>query len=47
MRPRLITSENAERRVRFLADDWNELPLTGRMKTPLGRTEPFVVDFRD
>lgn len=30
----------------FLADDWNELPMTGRMKTPLGRTEPFVVDFR-
>lgn len=31
----------------FLADDWNELPLNGRMKTPVGKTEPFVVDFRD
>jgi len=41
----VILTPNAE--FGFLADDWNELPLTGRMKTPLGRTEPFVVDFRD
>lgn len=41
----VILTPNAE--FDFLADDWNELPLTGRMKTPLGRTEPFVVDFRD
>ena len=31
----------------FLGDDWNELPLTGRMKTPVGKAEPFTVDFRD
>lgn len=31
----------------FLADDWNELPLTGRMKTPVGKGEPFIVDFLD
>lgn len=31
----------------FLADDWNELPLQGRMKTPVGKSEPFTVDFRD
>ncbi|HMQ72653.1 MAG TPA: hypothetical protein PKD25_09060 [Rubrivivax sp.] len=30
----------------FLADDWNELPLQGRLKTPTGKSEPFVVDFR-
>lgn len=30
----------------FLADDWNELPLQGRLKTPTGKNEPFVVDFR-
>jgi hypothetical protein len=30
----------------FLADDWNELPLQGRLKTPTGKDEPFVVDFR-
>lgn len=27
----------------FLADDWNEVPLTGAMVTPAGKTEPFVV----
>ena len=41
----VILTPNAE--FGFLADDWNELPPTGRMTTPLGRTEPFVVDFRD
>lgn len=30
----------------FLADDWNEVTLKGRMKTPTGKTEPFTVDFR-
>lgn len=41
----VILTPNAE--FDFLADDWNELPLTGRMKTPAGRNEPFIVDFRD
>jgi hypothetical protein len=27
----------------FLADDWNEVPLTGSMVTPAGRTMPFEV----
>ena len=27
----------------FLADGWNEVPLTGTMITPAGRTEPFEV----
>lgn len=27
----------------FLADDWNEVPLTGAMVTPPGRTMPFEV----
>lgn len=27
----------------FLADDWNEVPLTGTMVTPASKTEPFVV----
>jgi hypothetical protein len=27
----------------FLADDWNEVPLTGAMVTPVGRTMPFEV----
>ena len=30
----------------FLADNAAELPLTGRMETPTGKTEPFVVDYR-
>lgn len=30
----------------FLADDWNEVTLKGRMKTPVGKAEPFTVDFR-
>lgn len=30
----------------FLADDWNEVTLQGRLKTPLGKAEPFTVDFR-
>lgn len=28
----------------FLADDWGELQLTGTMNTPLGKTEPFIVN---
>ena len=32
----VILTPNAE--FDFLADDWNELPLTARMKTPLGKT---------
>lgn len=31
----------------FLADDWNEVELQGRLVTPSGRSEPFVVEFRD
>jgi hypothetical protein len=27
----------------FLADDWNEVPLTGAMVTPAGKTMPFEV----
>lgn len=41
----VVLTPNAE--FDFLADDWNELPMTGRMKTPTGRNEPFVVDFRN
>lgn len=29
----------------FLADDWNEIPLNGRMVTPVGRTAPFEVRY--
>jgi hypothetical protein len=31
----------------FLADDWGALELTGKMTTPLGRSEPYVVRFKD
>lgn len=31
----------------FLADDWAEVELTGRMNTPTGKTEPFEVELRD
>lgn len=31
----------------FLAEDWVEVPLKGRMKTPTGKTEPFTVEFLD
>jgi hypothetical protein len=31
----------------FLADDWGQLTLTGKMTTPQGRTEPYVVNFRN
>jgi hypothetical protein len=31
----------------FLKDDWNELTLKGRLKTPIGKTSPFQVDLRD
>lgn len=30
----------------FLADDWGQLTLTGKMTTPQGRSEPYVVDFK-
>ena len=29
----------------FLADDWNECVLEGRMTTPVGKPAPFVVEF--
>lgn len=29
----------------FLADDWNEIPLSGRMVTPAGKTAPFEVRY--
>ncbi len=31
----------------FLSDDFATLPLSGRMKTPVGKTEPFVVEMLD
>lgn len=31
----------------FLQDDWNDVELQGRMKTPIGKTEPFTVELRD
>ena len=31
----------------FLADDFNSIPLTGRAKTPVGKSEPFFVELRD
>lgn len=31
----------------FLADDFASIPLTGRAKTPVGKTEPFTVELRD
>lgn len=31
----------------FLADDWGALELTGKMTTPLGKSEPYVIDFKD
>lgn len=31
----------------FLADDFNEVGLTGKMKTPTGKTEPFTVVLRN
>jgi len=31
----------------FLSSDFAEIELTGRLKTPVGKTEPFVVNLRD
>lgn len=31
----------------FLADEFASIELTGRLKTPAGKTEPFTVDLRD
>lgn len=31
----------------FLADDFNTVPLNGRLKTPVGKTEPFVIKMLD
>lgn len=31
----------------FLADDFGEIPLKGRLKTPVGYDEPFIVELRD
>jgi hypothetical protein len=31
----------------FLKDDWNDVQLSGRMKTPVGKSEPFEVELRD
>lgn len=33
--------------VDFLSDQFLEVPLPGRLVTPVGRTEPFVVELRD
>lgn len=38
---------NAESAFDFLADDFNTVAMTGRMKTPTGFTEPFTVDLRN
>jgi len=40
----VITSKAA---LDFLADNFARIPLTGRMKTPAGATEPFTVEMRD
>lgn len=40
-----VLTPNAE--FDFLADDWNEVELQGRLVTPVGKTEPFEVEFRD
>lgn len=40
-----VLTPNAE--FDFLADDWNEVELQGRLVTPTGYTEPFTVEFRD
>lgn len=40
-----VLTPNAE--FDFLTDDWNEVELQGRLVTPLGKTEPFEVEFRD
>lgn len=40
----VITSKAA---LDFLADDFARIPLTGRMKTPAGASEPFTVEMRD
>lgn len=31
----------------FLADDWGQLTLTGKMTTPAGKPSPYVIDFKD
>lgn len=31
----------------FLQDDFAKVPLKGRLKTPTGKTEPFVIELRD
>ncbi len=31
----------------FLRSDWNAISMTGRMNTPLGKTEPFIVRLMD
>lgn len=30
----------------FLADDWGQLTLTGKMTTPIGKPSPYTVDFK-
>ncbi len=31
----------------FLADDWGQLTLTGKMTTPAGQDAPYIIDFKD
>lgn len=31
----------------FLADDWGQLTLTGKMTTPQGKGEPYIVNFKN
>ena len=49
--PRIVTVHEgviaADAAFDFLADDFNVVSLPGRMKTPVGFTEPFTVHLRD
>lgn len=38
---------NSQAAIDFLSSDFGTVPLTGRMKTPAGKTEPFDIEQRD
>lgn len=50
-RPNIVTVWEmvvaSEAAVDFLGDDFGEIPLSGRMKTPVGYTSPFLIEQRD
>lgn len=50
-RPNIVTVYEAviasQAAVDFLADDFGSIPLTGRMKTPNNKTEPFIIEQRE